>query len=73
MAVCPDRWGHRHRKKLTTDPDFAEVALLVKYGVAMDRAEAMERSERLAWLVVIGQSEGGRFNWDTMEWEKPGA
>jgi hypothetical protein len=39
----------------------------------MDRAEAMERSERLAWLVVIGQSEGGRFNWDTMEWEKPGA
>ena len=73
MAVRSDRWGHRRRKKLTHDPDFAEVALLVKYGVGIERAEAMERSERLAWLVVVGTSEGGHFNWDAMEWEKSDA
>ena len=73
MALGVDRWGHRDGKKLTTDPDFTEVALLVKYGVGIERAEAMDRPERLAWLVVIGQSEGGRFNWESMNWEKPDA
>ena len=44
--------------------------LLVKNGVAESRAMEMDRIERVAWLVAIGRSEGGVWNWDSMEWEK---
>jgi len=33
----------------------------------------MSRIERVAWLVALGQSEGGRWNWDAMEWERQDA
>lgn len=48
---------------------------LFKHGVPFDVAWAMidggMEAEVIAYIVAIGQTEGGKFDWDTMSWEKP--
>lgn len=56
-------------KKLARDAVFKECVLLVKHGVPFDVALSMDNAMRLAWLVVVGQSEGNKWNWGSMSWE----
>ena len=42
--------------------------MLVKFGVDNDLAFAMNHTMRKAALIVFGQFEGGRWNFDTMSW-----
>ena len=42
--------------------------MLVKGGVPEQRAVNMDRIERLAWLVTLGRTEGGTWDWESMEW-----
>jgi hypothetical protein len=44
---------------------------LVKQGVPFDVAFSLPNDERVAWLIICGEIEGGKFNWSTAEWEKP--
>ena len=30
----------------------------------------MNRDERLAWLIVLGQSEGSEWDWSQMRWRE---
>jgi hypothetical protein len=48
-----------------------ECLALLKHGVPFDVAFALDNNTRTAWLVMIGENEGGVFNWNTGQWEKP--
>ncbi|HEY8005698.1 MAG TPA: hypothetical protein VIE66_02575 [Methylocella sp.] len=41
---------------------------LVDAGVPWETAWAMEDFERFALLIIIGERNGGKFDWETMTW-----
>jgi hypothetical protein len=43
---------------------------LVKAGVPFDVAAALAPHERAAWLIILGELDGGRFDWKAMRWAK---
>lgn len=43
----------------------------MKNGVPEDMAFRMSTVRRLAWIVALGESEGGRYDWHAQEWIKP--
>jgi hypothetical protein len=47
---------------------FAEPIILMKHGFSESTAFGMSRQVRLAALIVIGQSEGGEWDWSEMKW-----
>jgi hypothetical protein len=52
------------------------MVLLAKHGVvslSWDDAEKWSSSRRLAALIIIGESNGGHFNWDQMKMTWPEA
>lgn len=72
-------WSQRRgRKKLSRDPEFRESVALLKFGVPFHIAfglslqDAVEfgPGERVAFLVVIGEMEGNKWDWDRMSWER---
>ena len=40
-------------------------------GVPYEVANELPSTDRLAWTIIMGELEGGTFNWRRMEWEKP--
>jgi hypothetical protein len=50
--------------------DFAESVLLIKHGFREETAFGMSRAVRLAALIVIGQSEGGVWDFENMRWRE---
>jgi hypothetical protein len=48
-----------------------ECLALCKAGVPFDVAWSLDRMERLAWVVAVGENEGCDFDWHSMTWEKP--
>jgi hypothetical protein len=44
---------------------------LVKNGVPYDVAFNFDYSDLLAHWIVLGEFENGKWNWDTMSWDKP--
>lgn len=42
-------------------------------GVPYDVAMSMSPARRLAFIVLIGEAEGGHYDWRRMAWEKRGA
>lgn len=58
------------------DPVTRQAQLLVHYGVPFDVAYAIHEcgpegeAEALAWSILHGEFEGGRWSWDRMEWER---
>lgn len=48
--------------------DFRESLVLVKNGVPFDVAFSMSRKMRRAAIIVLGEIDGGRWNWDSMSW-----
>ncbi len=41
---------------------------LVKSGVPFEVAMALEDHERRGLIVIFGELDGGRFDWDRMKW-----
>lgn len=44
---------------------------LVKNGVPYDVAFSLPAEERVAYMIIFGELEGGKFDWARMDWEKP--
>jgi hypothetical protein len=47
------------------------MVLLAKNGVPWTVTEKWSPARRLAALIIIGESNGGRFNWHSMHMEWP--
>lgn len=43
---------------------------LVKNGVPFEIAEDLDGPELLAWTIIMGECEGGEWDWSRMEWKK---
>ena len=44
------------------------MLVLAKNGVPWSVIEAWEDEDRMAAEIVLGELEGGEFNWDRMRW-----
>jgi hypothetical protein len=33
-------------------------------------AMSLDRAERMAFCVMVGERNGGQFNWSTLKWDK---
>ncbi len=53
---------------MSRDPVTRGALALVMHGVPFDVAFALDPAEMLAWTVIIGEANGGRFDWDAMTW-----
>lgn len=42
----------------------------MKNGVPFDVAFSLYDHELVAWGVIMGEMEGGKFSWETMSWER---
>lgn len=45
--------------------------MLTKAGVPWDVAIKLSRSKLLGFCVAVGELEGRKFRWSSMEWEAP--
>jgi hypothetical protein len=45
--------------------------ILLGAGVPWTVAWSLEDYERLAFLVIAGELNGGEFSWDFMDWKDP--
>jgi hypothetical protein len=43
----------------------------VKHGVPFDIAFSLGPIDRLAWIIIFGELEGGRFDFEAMRWRDP--
>ncbi len=48
-----------------------EFTALVMNGFSEEFALNLDRPERLAFLVIIGEQNGRTFDWKTNKWEDP--
>jgi hypothetical protein len=46
-----------------------QVLRLTQNGVPWDHAWSVSDTRRLAYLVAIGEMNGGRFSWENRRWE----
>ena len=49
---------------------FRITAFLVRHGVPFDVAHSLDEGQLLAWYIVLGEIEGGSWDWSAMRWEK---
>jgi hypothetical protein len=56
---------------LSQDPDVFDCLFLVKNGIPFDVAFSLDSDMRLAWVVIFGQLNGLKFDWNTRSWERP--
>ncbi|MBV8656623.1 MAG: hypothetical protein JO142_02250 [Burkholderiales bacterium] len=49
-----------------------EALWLVKNGIPFDVAFGLDDMTRAAWCIVFSEMEGSKFNWDKMDFERPG-
>lgn len=59
-------------KREATDPTLADTLFLVQHGIPFDVAFCLPPHRRLAWVVVIGTLEGGKFDWNVGRWQEHG-
>lgn len=45
--------------------------MLAARGVPWDVATQLRPAELLGYCVACGELDGGKFNWQALEWEKP--
>jgi hypothetical protein len=45
--------------------------LLVKNGVPFDLAFSLDHHHRVAFCIIMGELDGGTFNWTQMAFEEP--
>jgi hypothetical protein len=46
-----------------------ECLALVKHGVPFDVAFSLSNDNRVAWNIICGEIDGGKFNWTTLNFE----
>ena len=39
-------------------------------GVPFDVAFSLDPTDRMAWTIIIGELEGGQWDWSGMAWKK---
>ena len=64
-VVEPDR-----ARAIADDGPVRECLFLVNKGVPFDVAFSLDATMRLAWCVVLGELDGGSFDWTRLEWDK---
>ena len=57
-------------KKLTRAADFAQPILLMSKGIPEFVAFGMSPDVRLAAIIVLGEAEGGTWDWSSMNWQR---
>lgn len=55
---------------MSGDSVLRSALALVSQGIPFDVAFALEIEERLAWTVILGEINGGKFNWEARRWER---
>lgn len=40
----------------------------MKQGIPFDVAFSLSNNERVAWLIICGEIDGGEFDWSTGNW-----
>ncbi len=55
-------------KKLVRDDELRQRLGLVQSNVPYDVAFSLTPAQRLAYTVILGQLQGGRFDWSRMAW-----
>jgi len=43
---------------------------MVKNGVPFDVAMSMTEEVRLAWVITLGEQDGGEFDYSSMSWKE---
>jgi len=56
---------------LSEMPELLDGLYLVQHGVPFDVAFSLDEDMRLAFCVIIGELNGGHFNWTTRTWDPP--
>jgi hypothetical protein len=41
---------------------------LAMHGVPFDLAAGLSSTQRVAWVVAMGELRGGRFDWEALAW-----
>ena len=53
---------------LAKNAELIDCLFLVKNGVPFDVAFTLPPDERFAYVVILGELAGGRFDWGAMRW-----
>lgn len=56
---------------LSQNSELIDCLFLVMNGIPFDVAFSLDDDMRLAWVVIIGQLKGMKYNWDRRTWESP--
>ncbi len=56
--------------ELVHDGDLRDRVFLVKHNVPFDVALSMDDNTVKAWVIMLGEYEGGVFDWDMDEWSR---
>lgn len=54
---------------ISADPGLRQALFLVRRGVPWEVATNLSPAELLAYCVVCGELDGGRWSWRAMRWE----
>lgn len=54
---------------LVENGELCNRLYLVKNNVPFDVAMSLEEHEAMAYAIVFGTLDGGRWNWSAMRWE----
>lgn len=57
-------------RAIADEPAVRECLFLLSKGVPFDVAFSLDATMRLAWCVVLGELDGGTFDWNRLEWDK---
>lgn len=55
-------------KKIADNNYTRNVLSLVKQGIPFNVAFSLEWHEIIGWLVILGELDGGVFDWNNMKW-----
>ena len=56
---------------MTDAPGLRDALALVKNGIPYDKAMKLSPARRLAFCIIFGELDGGKWNWDRMGWDDP--
>ena len=70
MMGTSDAVDRDQARAIADEPAVKDCLFLVNKGVPFDVAFTLDATMRLAWCVVLGELDGGRFDWTRLEWDK---
>ena len=57
-------------RAIVENPEFSNRLYLVKNHIPFDVAFSLEDHEVMAYAIVLGIIDGGKWSWASMSWEK---